>query len=371
MRQLDADGELNIPYKRPISLFIPDLEGGGAQRVFVNLANTLVDMTERPIHLVVIRDGGVFQDELRPEVNLINLGTWRVSRSIPALVRYMRTHRPWVFASTMNYSNIITILAWRLAGRPCRLVVREAVVVCEVSRLMRLLMRLAYPQADCVIALSPEVRASILQAGIPVADRIVEIGNPGVFSSTGNAVDMPSFLPQSAPRFLCAVGRLERQKGFDILLSAFSGLSDKSLHLVILGEGVLREELEEQSRALGIQERVHMPGFVKCPSDVIRQAELFVLSSRWEGFPNVLLEALSTGVPVVATDCDGAPRSMLEDGRHGYLVVPEDPIALCEGIEAALKAPIGTPESRRARAKDFSAEAITRKYLEEAFHVLT
>lgn len=369
MGQVDAGDQHGDLKKRPLSLFIPGLEGGGAQRVFVNLANTLVDMTEHPIDLVVIREGGVFRDQLRPEVNLINLGTGRVSRSISALVRYMRTHRPRVFASTMSYSNVITILAWRLAGRPCRLVVRDANVVREGNRLMRALMRWFYPQADCVIALSPEIRASLLQAGIPVADRIVEIGNPGVFHPPGDLLEAPAFLPQPTPRFICAVGSLGYQKGFDVLLSAFARLSHPALNLVILGEGALRGQLEEQCRALGIEQRVHMPGFVKRPSDVISQAELFVLASRWEGFPNVLLEALATGVPVVATDCDGAPRSMLEDGHHGHLVASEDPLALSEGIEAALKAPAGTPESRRARAEDFSAETITRKYLEEAFHV--
>lgn len=355
------------PERRPISLFIPGLEGGGAQRVFVNLANTLVDMTKHPIHLVVIREGGVFQDELRPEVNLVYLGSGRVSRSVFALVRYMRTHRPRVLASTMNYCNIVTILAWRLAGRPCRVVVREANVVSEGYRLMRTLMRWVYPHADCVIALSPEIRASILRAGIPVGDKIVEVGNPGVFYPLINKQRAPAFLPESTPLFICAVGSLTYQKGFDVLLSAFARISDTTLHLAILGEGALREQLEEQCLALGIEQRVHMPGFVKRPSDVIGQAVLFVHSSRWEGFPNVLLEALSTGTPVVATDCDGASRTILENGLHGHLVAPDDPDALREGIEAALMAPMGTPKDRRARAEDFSAETITRKYLDEVF----
>ena len=354
---------------RPISLFVPGLDGGGAQRVFVNLANTLVDMNEHPVHLVVTREGGIFQDELRPEVSLINLGTERVSRSIPALVRYMRVHCPHVFASTMNYCNIITIVAWHLAGRPCRLVVREANVVRESNRLMQMLMRWLYPQADCVIALSPEVRSSILRAGIRVPDKLVEIGNPCVFSARDGVVQQPGFLAQTMPRFVCAVGSLIHQKGFDLLLSAFARLSDTSLHLVILGEGPLRGELEKQCQILGIKQRVHLPGFVKDPAHIIKQADLFVLSSRWEGFPNVLLEALSTGVPIVAADCDGAPRSMLEDGRHGLLVEPENIAALAQGIKMALVAPVGTPECRRARAEDFSAERITRKYLAEAFLV--
>lgn len=353
--------------KAPITLFIPGLEGGGAQRVFVNLANTLVDMTEHPVHLVVIREGGVFQDELRPEVQLVNLDTGRVSRSIPGLVRYLRSTRPHVFMSTMNYANIVAILAWRLAMRPCRLVVREANVVREGDRWMRLLMRWVYPHADCVIALSPEISDSVRQAGIQVADSILEIGNPGVFRALNRMPETPAFLPEPRAPFICAVGSFGHQKGFDILLAAFARLADPALNLVLLGEGPLRWQLEEQCRALDIERRVHMPGFIKGSYDVISQAELFVLSSRWEGFPNVLLEALSTGTPVVAADCAGAPRSMLEGGRHGHLVVPEDPIALARGIEAALKSPAGTPESRRARAEDFSAKKICSKYLEEAF----
>ena len=140
----------------PIALFIPGLEGGGAQRVFVNLANSLVDLVETAVHLVVVRKGGVFEEELRPEVMLINLGTGRVSRSIPALVRYLRSYQPAVFASTMAYCNVAAIAAWRLAGRPCRMVVREVTVIREDMMLMRYLMRLMYPMADCVIALSPE-----------------------------------------------------------------------------------------------------------------------------------------------------------------------------------------------------------------------
>lgn len=357
------------PSNRPITLFIPGLEGGGAQRVFVNLANTIVRTTERPVHLVILRNGGVFQNEVDCRVKLINLGTERVSRSVPALVRYLRTHRPQVFASTMNYCNIMAILAWRLAGRPCRLVVREASVVREGNRLMRMLMRWLYPQADCIVALSPEVLSSVLRAGIPVADKLVEIGNPCIITPYDDVDNQPVFLPQPMPHFLCAIGSLRWVKGFDLLLSAFARLSDTSIHLVILGEGPLRVELEEQSRVLGIEQRVHLPGFVKAPADIIAQADLFVLSSRWEGFPNVLLEALSTGVPIVAADCDGAPRSMLENGRHGLLVEPENIAALAQGMEMALVAPVGTPECRRARAEDFSADRITRKYLAEAFLV--
>jgi len=353
----------------PMAFLLPNLEGGGAQRVFVNLVNTLVATTHYPVHLVVMRTGGVFQSELDPRVTLIDLGTARASRSLPALVRYLRRHCPRVLTSTLYYSNVITIIAWRLAGRPCRLVVREANVMQEPGVGMRWLMRWTYPHADCVVALSPEIRDSLLQAGVRVADRTVEIGNPGVFPAVDGAEGLLEFLPNPRPRFICAVGSLSHQKGFDLLLSAFARLTDRSLHLVILGEGAGRAALAEQATALKINARVHMPGFIRHPGTVMGQAELFVLPSRWEGFPNVLLEALAAGVPVVAADCQGAPRSILAEGLHGHLVTPENADALREGMEAALRAPRGTPASRRARARDFGAERITRQYLEEALLV--
>jgi len=112
-----------------ISFFIPALNGGGAQKVVVNLANALVELTDRPIHIVLARAEGEFIDEVRPEVKIIDLGKRRASRSIPALARYLRQVRPAVLCSSLNYANVCAAIAWQLAGRPCRLVVREDNVV--------------------------------------------------------------------------------------------------------------------------------------------------------------------------------------------------------------------------------------------------
>lgn len=358
---MDADGN------RPIVLFIPGLEGGGAQRVFVSLANALVDLTDRPVQLLVIRSGGVFSEHLRSEVELINLGTKRVSRSLFALIRFLRKNKPHVFCSTLNYCNVLSVTGWMLAGKPGRLVIREANVVSSAGGMMRQLMKWTYPRADAVVGLSPEVSKSILDAGISVADRIVEIGNPANFSLLADSPPKPDFLPDPSSRYICAVGSLTRQKGFDVLLEAFAQVRNTSLHLVILGEGELRPELEQLALSLRIESRVHLPGFVARPTDVIQNSDLFVLSSRWEGFPNALLEALTTGVPVVATACAGASVSILENGKHGRLVAPDNPVALAQAIDATLQGPVGTSESRKARAQDFSVDKIAIAYLEKAF----
>ena len=258
-------------------------------------------------------------------------------------------------------------MSWLLAGRPCRLVVREASVVEHTRCLLRTLMRLTYARADCVVSLAPEVTRSIIAAQVCVKEKIVEIGNPAVFRPYDNQAPDLSFLPSSSTRFICAVGSLKHAKGFDILLEGFARVSDTSLNLVILGEGELRTKLEKQCQMLKIEKRVHLPGFHRWPVEVIRHSELFVLSSRWEGFPNVLVEALSAGVPIVAADCPGAPRSILENGRHGHLFETGNISALVNAIEEALVNPVGSPEARRARAEAFGARAITEKYLVDAF----
>jgi glycosyltransferase involved in cell wall biosynthesis len=360
---------------KPISFFIPGLQGGGAQRVVVNLVNALPDLTEHPVHVVLAHRVGEFVDELRPEVETIDLGTKRASRSVFALASYMRRERPQAMISTLNYANVIFLISGLLAGKPCPLIVREANVVRRPTgslgtrlrgHVTQSLMRFLYPRADKVVAICQDVQQSMLDAGLKIEDKLTLIGNPVNLDPEDESEPLTlDWLPNPTPPLICAMGRLSEQKGFDTLLSAFAKLRDAKLHLVILGEGPLRESLTQQAQELGIQDRVHLPGFIQQPWRVLKQAELFVLSSRWEGFVNVMLEALAAGVPVVSTDCPGAPRDILENGAHGHLVPSDDPGALAEGINQALEQPAGTPESRMARAADFSAEKIARKYLEK------
>ena len=358
---------------RPISLFIPGLNGGGAQKVVVNLANALLELTDHPVHVVLARKEGAFLDELRPSVHVVDLGTRRASRSVWALTRYMRRERPKAVVSSLNYANVICVMAGLLAGKPCPVIVREDNVVRRPSgslksrfrgKIQIQLMKIFYPRADKVVAISDAVLQTLEAAGIKVNEIAVVIGNPITTAPTDTGALSLQYLPVPRPPFLCSVGRLTEQKGFDTLITAFAKLKDTRLQLVILGEGELRDALHRQVGELRIKDRVYMPGFVKNPMAVVRKAEAFVMSSRWEGFGNVLVEALSTGVPVVSTDCPGAPRDILENGAHGHLVPYDDPEALAVGISMALDQPAGTPEGRKARANDFSAEKIARKYLE-------
>ena len=356
-----------------ISLFIPALNGGGAQKVVVNLANAFIELTDHPIHVVLARKEGEFLNDLRLEVQVIDLGTKRASRSIRALAKYMREYRPKAVVSSLNYANIVCVFASLLSGKPCKILLREDNVVRKPSgkmlvrvrrNLMIQLMKMFYPRSDNIVAISDSVLQTIEEAGIKVKEKAVVIGNPITVPLPEPGAVSIDWLPDPRPPFICSVGRLAEQKGFDTLLSAFAKLKNTKLHLVILGEGELRNTLISQAEELKIKDRVHMPGFVRNPMSVVSEAEAFVLSSRWEGFGNVLVEALATGVPVVSTNCPGAPRDILENGSHGHLVPYDDPEALAEGINQALEQPAGTPETRMSRAADFSAEKIASKYLE-------
>lgn len=359
-----------------ISFFVPALNGGGAQKVVVNLANALVELTDRPIHIVLARAEGEFLDEVRPEVEIIDLGKGRASRAIPALARYLREVHPAVLCSSLDYANVCAVLAWQLAGRPCRLVVREDSVVRVPNGGLRSffrssatqgLMRLLYPRASAVVAISEAVACTLSDRNICRQSQIRVIGNPITLKEDPESSSAEQLPALSKGGYICAIGRLAEAKGFDGLLQAFALLRGPNVDLVILGEGPLRAELTKQAERLGIADRVHMPGFVSEPERVLSRAMLFVLSSRWEGFGNALVEALATGVPIVSTDCPGAPRSLLRDGALGHLVPVDEPEALARAIAEALHSPRGTREARQARAGEFAAPTIARQYLKEAF----
>lgn len=361
---------------RPISFFIPALNCGGAQKVVVNLANALVDLTDNQIHVVLARCEGEFLAGLRSEIIVFDLKTKRASKSIFALARYLKSVRPHVIVSSMSYVNVVCIIASFLAGKPCKVVVREDSVVRRPSGgfadksmcfLIQFLMRLLYPYANSVVTISDSVLKSILDSKIKVKNKVYVIGNPVcVDSSIESKRIIDDTAELSLPDFfICAIGRLTDAKGFDILLDAFSKVKNRKLHLVIVGQGELRDFLFHRSCELGLESRVHLVGYVNNPVSILQKAQVFVLSSRWEGFGIALVEALAVGIPIVSVDCFGAPREILENGIHGLLVPSEDPIALAKGIDMSLYNPVGTREGRIKRSLDFSPDKIARLYLDQ------
>jgi glycosyltransferase involved in cell wall biosynthesis len=224
--------------------------------------------------------------------------------------------------------------------------------------------RIAYRAPDHLLTISDGVAAGLVRDFGVRRDRVRVVPNPVEVSRVSRLAHESNGTPW--PRhFIAACGRLDRQKGFDLLLRAFARLPDPDLALVILGEGPERERLEALAGELGIGPRLLMPGFVRNPWACIARAAVFVLSSRWEGFASVLVEAMACGTPVVAADCEWGPREIVRDGEDGLLVRADDPDTLAAAIHRVLTdGALGVELAARGRrrAMDFDAPAIGERY---------
>ena len=357
---------------RRLAIFIPSMRGGGAERIILNLAE---GFTRRgfAIDLVLAQAEGPYLAEVSDSVRVVDLKASRVLRSLPALVRYLRRERPQAMLVVMKHTNIVALWARRLAGVPLRLVVSEHVApsgsLQHWSRLRGLLMphlmRTFYAWADAIVAVSKGVADDLARvAGIP-REHIQVIHNPIVTHQLREKAKVPLrhpwFIPGQPP-VLLAVGRLTPQKDFGMLIRAFARARRKRrMRLLILGEGPERRALEMLIRQLGLQEDVSMIGFVENPYPYMANASLFVLSSRWEGLPGVLIEALCCGAPLIATDCRSGPREILADGQYGQLVPVGDVQGLANAIETSLEG--DRPRPPRQSWLRFEMEAVVNQYI--------
>ena len=337
--------------------------------MMLTLANALADVGER-VDLVVGSSRGPFRAHLSDNVRLVDLQSGRMGLSIVALIRYLRHERPAAFVSSLNHANVISVIARSLSGVRTRLIVCvHNTVSRSASRRWRdkalpALMRMTYPWADQIVAVSHGV-ADDLARHLKLDRQLIEvIYNPVVTPSLKEAaeesVEHP-WLSADAPPVVIGVGRLTSQKGFDFLIRAFARLRERrDARLVILGEGELRNDLETLVDELGLDKYVSLPGFVSNPYASLRQATVFVLSSRSEGLPTVLIEAMACGTSVIATDCPSGPREILEKGKWGRLVPVGDVPALALAIEATLS-DLNHP-SVAVRAMEFDVACAVERY---------
>jgi len=356
-----------------VAFFLPYLGGGGAERVIVNLAQGFAKHGFR-VDLILAKVEGPYLSQLSPRVQVVNLGSRRVLYCLPSLVRYLRRQRPQAMLSTLSHANIIALWAKKIARVPTRLVIRETVTVrinaahapTLKGKLMPYLIRFFYSWADVVVANSYEVATDLFKVGLS-PEKIKIIYNPVVTPELSVKAEEPLnhlwFRPGEPPVIL-GVGRLTKQKDFSALIQAFALVRKKCpARLMILGEGEERPKLEALVRELGLEEDVALPGLVDNPYKFMKRAAVFVLSSRWEGLPNALIEALALGTPVVATDCPGGVREILEDGKWGYLVPIGDIKALANAILNALYKP-QFPEGAIGRmAQRFGLDYVVMEYL--------
>ena len=357
-----------------LAIFIPSLDDGGAQRLILNLSH---GFTERGYNtdLVLAQATGAYYSEIPKLVRVVDLKASRVISSLPALVRYLRRERPQAMLCALNYANIIALWAKRLAGVSTSIIVSEhntlSIAVRNAhlwrQRLMPNLISRFYPWADDIVTVSQGVAKDLSElTGLP-KERIKTIYNPVVTPNLAQkaqaSLDHPWFKAGEPPVVL-AVGRLNPQKDFPTLIKAFAQVcQNHAARLLILGEGSERPALESLIEKLGLTNQVSLPGFVINPYSYMARAHVFVLSSRWEGLGNVLIEAMYCGTPIISTDCPHGPREILQDGKYGQLVPVGDVAALAQAIKRSLHSRHNQPPLPQESWQPFELNTVMDQYL--------
>lgn len=359
------------PSKVAVVFILADLDAGGAQKTTVLLANWLNQVTNFDVTLLVISTSERSVHSVGDDLNLISLNRRRAISSIPMLRKTIRDLQPHFVMPAQNYVNLITLWSLSLMKVRPKVIFWQKNIFNPPRKTIRSIVemfadfwvRRSYRLANKLVVNSPETLESLKNNGVRLPEETLVLANP---VETPPLPESPLSAPPISPPYIIAVGRLVEQKGFDLLIEAFAMLSSPSLQLVIVGAGEKHVALESQAKALGIEESVHFLGHVDSPAEIIRGARLFVLSSRWEGFGNVLVEALQVGTPIVSFDCPGGPRWILDSGKYGRLVRPLTPSALMQGIDAALRESPNVRELVR-RGNEFRIDQIGPKFIARVF----
>lgn len=332
-----------------ISKFAP----GGAERVLAVLAN---EWRRREVRVTVLtlKDAELYFP-LSDGIEVIKLGLTGASptplhallsnrKRVAAVRKVIDDVRPDAVISFMTMTNIVTILAAKGAGVPVYAAERNHPERYEVSRIWKWLRNRVYRRRGRLVVQTEGIAAYYRRRRIPVAAVIPNPVNPDFFAIKHPQGAADSRAARPAARTLLAVGRLNRQKGFDLLLRAFAAAGLDGWRLRIVGEGKQRGQLEALAGELGIAGLVELPGATADIAAEYAGADAFVLSSRFEGFPNVLLEAMAGGLPCIAFDCPTGPAELLQHGQSGLLVPAEN----IEELSVAIRRLAGDEELRRS-----------------------
>lgn len=347
---------------------------GGVERMLINLLREFSLMPQLEVDLLVIRESNALPDDLPDNVNMIRLGVNHTILAIPGIASYLRRERPRAMLVAKDRAGRAAIRARRLSGTDTRICVRLGTNLSTAlthksffSRWLRIApMRRIYRKMDLIIAVSEGVRRDTLKITHVPPARVVVIRNPVVTPEMKTLAGQPAphpWLQDKKKPVIMGMGRLSKQKDFPTLLQSFARLRrDFPSRLIIVGEGTERPRLEMLAQKLGITDCVLMPGFQANPYQWLARTDLFVLSSLWEGSPNVLTEALALGIPSVATRCPSGPDEILQNGRFGPLVPAGDADTMAEAMLQTLTAPLSA-DFLQSAVSEYQSQTSARHYL--------
>lgn len=367
-----GDGDVRAS-EGTIAIAIQSLMIGGAERAAVDV---LIEMLNRGIavDLIVMSTFGPLAAEIPdvPHLRIFELGyvnRFKVAFRLKPILKNNQYLSVLSFLDTTTMPLMIAKPFWRQATRYIIVVqnqISKPGVTTWKQRLKPAIVKLLYRRADSIICVSRNLGQRVRDL-LPSHRDISVIYNPVSLEKIAQrSVGPPPhrWLENKEVPVLIGCGRFIQQKNFSLLLDAFDlAIKTRPLRLILLGAGRLQADLELKIEQLGIADSVSLPGLVENPIVYFQHGDLFVMSSRWEGMPLTMLEAIACGLPVVSTDCPDGPREILKDGSLGQLVPVENAEALASAILEQLQTPRSTPSQLRTRAQDFAIQRVVDQYL--------
>jgi len=354
---------------KKIAFFLQNLSGGGAEKSVVHLSNFLVNNGVDIDIVLVDKSNAAYLNELDSKIQLVDFKKNRSLKSINLLRKYIVIHKPDVIMSSVTHVNIILALVALFSRKSkTKIVINQVNHLSEIisysvknkilKNLLTKFIVYIYNFSDGAISMSKGVEEDLLRNGLKVRSRYIY--NP-IFSNT-MLDESKNLIDRDVRKTYIAIGRMVPQKNFSLLIDSFS-LVNKEVDskLIILGEGPLRPDLEKQIVALGLSKNIFLEGFVSNPYQYIANADVFVLTSLWEGFGNVLVESLSFGLQVVSTDCNSGPSEVLENGKYGFISTTFHKFEIARLMIEAANNPINS-NLLIERGRYFSIEKASKEY---------
>ena len=362
---------------KTVAIYLDSLQGYGADRILLKIANGLVKHGLE-IDLILSKTLGKNAYSIDPSIRIVDLKGNRYTpiKNIILLTSYLRKRNPDILFSSIHFNNIVATLALMLSGIKCKLILRQANMLQEqlrdysaiVSTILYPLTCWAYKRSDVVVSQCRSMVTDLTDFMDVEENKIKVIYNPtitaDIFEKSKVSVQHRWLSSEKKYPVILSVGRLKPQKDFGTLLKAFKKLKQHystNAKLIIIGEGPLRERLEMLAEDLGIRDDVDLIGFHINPYAFMAATDVYVSSSRYEGLPNSLIEALSLGKRVLATACKGGTAEILKFGEYGRLVPVNSPDVMAKSIAELLHSP--NPAKPDA-TKEFEHETQVSKYLD-------
>lgn len=363
-----------------ICILLPSLVGGGAERLHILLAKNWINQSYSVDFLVLDNQkvAGALESLVPNECRVIVLRETRLRKAIFPIAKVLKKESFDLMVAPMWPMSIIAIIAKFLSLSKTKIVVSDHTHLstsreCELKVslfILRASIAIFYRFASAIVCVSKGVRDDIAYLGSLNKKKIKVIYNPvaikGYRKKNYSSEEISRIWPSNFANRILSAGSLIAQKNYSLLITAFSRLPSETLsnsQLVILGGGLERDSLKNQIKELELQDRVFLLGFQLDPTPWFETASLFVLSSNWEGFGNVLVEALQSSLPIVSTNCKSGPSEILEDGKYGKLVEMNNPDALSEAMSIQL-AENHDSQMLYERSQKFTIDKASVQYLD-------